>query len=296
MTSKEWETKTLEGDQKIKKRIKKYRERSSRGVILGLLVAFFAFETLNDVIKKTNAVVKEYSKTVGKKNMSWDVISGGFSAVGDGVDGKLAMTALVLILLMFAVFFWAIMARNKADTLDIEMSKWMPSEDEINDIRKRFDNEFVRGVMSNISASETESVIVSLDGIQIENNDGLISWNFNREGFRKLTNYESKQLAFFIGCEAFPNGFIIHQLKKNAAVYDRYASGYTEVGEIWEKAPEESEITRKNVRWLLKEISKVPALKKLKPQEEPDNPVTVEGGHIVINKGYTENSEKYKEL
>ena len=83
----------------------------------------------------------------------------------------------------------------------------MPDEAEIADIRKRFDNDFVRGVLSKISAIETESVTVALDGIYIDNNDGEVSYNFNKEGYRKLTNYESKQLAFFIGSEAFPEGF-----------------------------------------------------------------------------------------
>ena len=36
--------------------------------------------------------------------------------------------------------------------------------------------------------------------------------------------------------------------------------------------------------------------KKLRPKEEPVKSVDIEGGHIVINKGYSENSDKYAEL
>ena len=52
MTSKEWEKQTLERDRKIQKKIGKYRSKSTRRVLLGIFVAFFAFDTLNDVIKK----------------------------------------------------------------------------------------------------------------------------------------------------------------------------------------------------------------------------------------------------
>jgi hypothetical protein len=206
------------------------------------------------------------------------------------------MAALAFILLALAVFFWAVTARNKADAIETKMFRWMPDEAEIADIRKRFDNDFVRGVLSKISAIETESVTVALDGIYIDNNDGEVSYNFNKEGYRKLTNYESKQLAFFIGSEAFPEGFIIHQLKKNATAYDNYYRGYTETGEIREKAPDETEEIKKNLRWLLKEIATLTDNKKLMPKAEPVKSVTVEGGHIVLNKGYSENSEKYKAL
>ena len=215
MTSKEWEKQVRDNDQKIKNKIKKYRDKSSRRVILGIIVAFFGFDSLDDILKNITKTATDYSKTVGKKSLSLETISGGVHVVAKAVDNQLAIATLIVLLLAFIVFAWAISARNKADKLDIAMSKWMPTDDEIADIKKRFDNEFVRKVMSNISASETESVTVALDRIVIDNNEGEVSYNFNREGYKRLTNYESKQLAFFIGNEAFPEGFIIHQLKKN---------------------------------------------------------------------------------
>ena len=296
MTSKEWEKRTKKEDLKIKKRINKYSNRSSRRVILGLLIAFFGFDTLNDVIKKMSAAVGEYTKTAGKEKLSIDVVAGCFKAAASGVDGKLALAALILILLALAVFIWAIRTRNKADALNAEMQVWMPDGAEIADIKDRFDNDFVRDVLSNISSSETESVKVALEGIQIENNEGEVSFNFNKEGFKRLTNYESKQLAFFIGSQAFPDGFIIHQLKKHATVYNSYARGYMETGDISKKEPEEAEVIKKNLRWLLKEIATLTRNKKLLPKEEPVKAVDVEGGHIVINKGYSENSDKYTVL
>ena len=296
MTSKEWEKQTLDGDRKIKKKIDKYRNKGTRRVILGLIVALFGFDSLNDVIKKFTKVATEYTKTAGQKHMSLEVVAGAVKAGANGTDSRLAMASLALILLAIAVFVWAVTARNKADSIETKMFRWMPDEAEIADIRKRFDNDFVRGVLSKISAGETESVTVALDGIQIDNNDGEVSFNFNREGFRRLTNYESKQLAFFIGSEAFPDGFILHQIKKHAMVFDNYARGYVETGEIHEKAPNEEEELRKNVRWLQKEIYKLTRYKKIKPREESVKAALVEGGHIVLNKGYSENSEKYKEL
>jgi hypothetical protein len=296
MTSKEWEKQILDGDRKIKKKIDKYRNKGTRRVILGLIVALFGINSLNDVIQKFTKVATEYTKTTGKNSMSLDVIAGAVRAGAIGTDSKAAMASLALILLAIAVFMWAVMARNKADAIETKMFKWMPDEAEIADIRKRFDNDFVRGVLSKISGSETESVTVALDGIVIDNNDGEVSYNFNREGYRRLTNYESKQLAFFIGSEAFPEGFILHQLKKHATVYDSYARGYAETGEIHVKAPDEEEEIKKNVRWLLKEIYKLTRYKKLKPKEEHEKAVLVEGGHIVLNKGYRENTEKYKAL
>ena len=295
MTSKEWEKQTLDADRKVQNKVKKIRNRSSRRVILGVLVAFFGFDKLNDVIKKVTAVTNEYIKTADNK-LSLDVIAGGLHAAAKGIDTRLALASLVLLLLAYAVFLWAVNTRSKAEELDAAMLKWMPDADEIADIRERFDTEFVRKVLSFISAKETESVTVALDGIYINSNEDDHSFNFNREGFKRLTNYESKQLAFFIGSEAFPEGFIIHQLKKNATAYDNYYRGYTETGEIREKAPDETEEIKKNLRWLLKEIATLTDNKKLMPKAEPVKSVTVEGGHIVLNKGYSENSEKYKAL
>lgn len=296
MTTTDWEKQNREKDKKYQKKIKKYRDKGSSRVILGLIVAFFGFDSLNDVIKTATKAVNEYTKTSGNKQMSLETLSGGFSAAAKGVDTRLALVTLILLLLAYAVFLWAVSARNKADLLDTEMSKWMPTEDEIADIKKRFDNDFVRGVMSNISAEKTENVVVALEGIVITNNEGEISYNFNKEGFKRLTNYESKQLAFFIGSEAFPDGFIIHQLKKHATVYDNYASGYTEVGDIQRKDPDEEELTRKNMRWVMKEIATLTRNKKMMPKEEAVKVAVIEGGHIVINKGYRENAEKYKAL
>ena len=294
MTSKEWEKHTLDGDRKIKKRIEKHRKKSTRRVILGIFIALFGFDYLNDVIKTFTKVAGAYTKEAGEKSL--EVVEGAFKAGAQGTDSRLVTAALVLILLAFAVFLWAVTAKNKADEIEREMFKWEPSEDEIADLRKRFDNEFVRDVLSGISASETESVTVALDGITIDNNDGEVSFNFNREGFRRLTNYESKQLAFFIGTESFPDGFILHQIKRHATVYDNYARGYLEVGEVWEKAPGEEEIAKKNVRWLLKEIVRLTGYKKLKIKDEPVKQTSIEGGHIVLNKGYSENSDKYRSL
>jgi hypothetical protein len=294
MTSKEWEKHTLDGDRKIKKRIERHRKKSTRRVILGIFIALFGFDYLNDVIKTFTKVAGAYTKEAGEKSL--EVVAGAFKAGAQGTDSRLVTAALVLILLAFAVFLWAVTAKNKADEIEREMFKWEPGEDEIADLRKRFDNEFVRDVLSGISASETESVTVALDGITIDNNDGEVSFNFNREGFRRLTNYESKQLAFFIGTESFPDGFILHQIKRHATVYDNYARGYLEVGEVWEKAPGEEEIAKKNVRWLLKEIVRLTGYKKLKIKDEPVKQTSIEGGHIVLNKGYSENSDKYRSL
>ena len=261
-------------------------------------MAFFGFDSLDDILKTITKAATEYSKTTGKKGFSLETISGGVHAVAKAVDNQLAIATLIVILLAIVVFAWAISTRNKADKLDIAMQKWMPSEDEIADIKKRFDNDFIKGVMSNILAEETESVTVALEGIVISSNDGETTYNFNKEGYKRLSNYESKQLAYYIGSEAFPKGFIIHQLKKNATVYDNYARGYTEVGVVKEKPQDEveAEMVKKNLHWLMKEIATLTRNKKLMPKEEHVKVAVVVGGHIVINKGYTENSEKYKAL
>ena len=99
MTSKEWEKQTLEGDKKITKKIKKYRNRGSRRVVLGLIVAFFGFDYLNDLIKKLSKAAGEYSKTAGKDGLSLDTLSGGFHAVAKAMDTKLAAASLILLLL-----------------------------------------------------------------------------------------------------------------------------------------------------------------------------------------------------
>lgn len=67
MTSKEWEKQVRDNDQKIKNKIKKYRDKSSRRVILGIIVAFFGFDSLDDILKNITKTATDYSKTVGKK-------------------------------------------------------------------------------------------------------------------------------------------------------------------------------------------------------------------------------------
>lgn len=272
------------------------QEQEHQTSVAGSHCCLFCCDTFNDVVKKVSASVSDYTKTAGKDNMSLDVVAGAFKVAAKGLDGKLSMAFLILLVLTFAVFFWAIRTKNKADALDAKMQVWMPDEAEIEDIKTRFDNDFVRNVLSNISATETESVTVALEGILIESNESEVSFNFNKEGYKRLTNYESKQLAFYIGSQAFPEGFIIHQLRKHATVYDNYVRGYTETGEIKKKSPDEAEIAKKNLRWLLKEIATLSGNKKLRPKDEPVKVFAIEGGHIVINKGYSENSEKYKEL
>lgn len=270
MYSKDWENHTLEEVRTIKSKIRKYRDKSLVWVVIGTLLAFFGLDNIKDIIKNIKT---------------------------QDVDGRLVAVSVLLLILGLGAYLWAVTLRNKAFAIETELFKWEPSDDEISDIRKRFDNDFVRGILSEISPTETESVTVGLGSILINNNEGDVSINLNREGYRNLTNYESRQLAYYIGCEAFPAGFILHQLKKYATVYDDHPRGYLEVGEVYEKKGiDEEELARKNVIWLLKNVSKLTGIKKLKPEEEEAKRDVIEGGHIVLNKGYSENTEKYKDL
>ena len=121
MTSKEWEKHTLNKDKKITKKIKKYRNRSSRRVILGLIVAVFGFDYLNDVIKTFSAAAGEYTKAAGKEHMSLKVVVGAVKAGAQGIDGRLAIVSLILLLIALLIFIWAISVKSKADALDTEM-------------------------------------------------------------------------------------------------------------------------------------------------------------------------------
>ena len=105
----------------------------------------------------------------------------------------MAMVVIGLILLLRAAALW-----NRSEEISNMRFIWMPTEEEKKDIEARFDNDFVRFLMSKISLRDTESIKVSLDGINIRNNTGDQYCNLNRCGFKRLSNYETKQLAYFI--------------------------------------------------------------------------------------------------
>ena len=151
--------------------------------------------------------------------------------------------------------------------------------------------------MSKVSLRDTESIKVSLDGINIRNNTGDKHCNLNKSGFKRLTNYETKQLAYYIADKMFTEGFTIIQSKKYETVYERYVGGVTEVGGEAPKKKSLMKMAARDVRWLSGRISEIMRIKNpLGPERQTGGPDLLEGGQIILNKGYRPDDSRFKTL
>ena len=94
-------------------------------------------------------------------------------------------------------------------------------------------------VLSAISSENTHSIEAGLETVEINNNTGPSVFNYNKYGFNQLTNYDTKQLAFYLASHSFPEGFAIYQTKITPAGSERFIGGVTDVG--GDQPPKEDE-------------------------------------------------------
>lgn len=285
MTSQEWEKYHKEEDLKLQKEIRRLSRKSTRRLYLGVLSFVLIVTSIGNAFNQAAKLLE----TVPDE-MAHEAMLGVF-------DGAFFLQLLLLAALGIFLLFRSAALWNRSEELSEQRYFWMPAEEEKKDIEARFDNDFVRYLLTKISLRNTESVKVSLDGINIRNNTGDRHCNLNRNGFRRLTNYETKQLAYFIAEKAFTEGYTIYQSKKYETIYERYIGGVTDVG--GGKAARKSRLStiRKDVIWLSSQISSIMRVKNPIPVEQKvSGPGMIEGGNIILNKGYRQDDSEYKAL
>ncbi len=285
MTSQEWEKYHKEEDEKLQKQIRKLSRKSTRRIYAGALMFVIAWAHFGSGMNQAGEALEGASPEMGRE------------VVRNVLDTGFFLTFFVLVIIGFILLMRSAALWNRSEEIGKQRLIWMPTEEEKKDIEARFDNDFVRFIMSKISLRETESVKVSLDGINIRNNTGDKHCNLNKSGFKRLSNYETKQLAYFIADRMFTEGFTILQSKKYETVYERYVGGVTEVGGEGPKKQSFMKKTAKNVRWLSSRISEIMRIRNpLGPEHQEAGPGLIEGGQVILNKGYMPDDSKYETL
>lgn len=287
MTSQEWENKHIEEDELLKKKILKFRRKSTRRLYAGTLAFVFLAASIGSAFNRAGRVLEE------------DPDSAAYIIQHDIFGGTFFIQVFAIIFI--GGFFLARAATlwNRTEEMSEHRLIWMPCDDEKKDIETRFDNDFVHFILAEISLRNTESVKISLDGINIRNNTGDVYCNLNRSGFKRLSNYETKQLAYFIADRVFTEGFIIYQSKKYETIYSRYVGGVTDIGGENPAKHDHLRMIVKELKWLISQITsllqiKSPLLALI--EQKPSDPAMVEGGQIILNKGYRQDDSEYKTL
>ena len=285
MTSQEWEKHHNEKDRKLQEKIRKLNGKSTRRLYAGIIMFLIATAHFGSTMNKAGEAIESAPPEMGSEVVH-DILDTDFFL------SLIALFVIGIILLLRAAALW-----NRSEEISNLRLIWMPTEEEKKDIEARFDNDFVRFIMSRISLRETESVKVSLDGINIRNNTGDQHCNLNKCGYKRLTNYETKQLAYFIADRKFTDGFTILQSKKYETLYTRYAGGVTEVGGEEKKKQGLMKKTAKDVNWLIKRIAEIMRIKNPIVYNQKDaEPGLIEGGQIILNKGYRPDDSELKTL
>ena len=202
-----------------------------------------------------------------------------------------------LLLLCLFFFFRAMFRWDEAERISKSRYQWMPTEEEIDFINKRFDNSFVEYMLSAISPTKTRSVEVGFRSITVHSSRGKAACYYNKHGYEQLTNYGTKQLAYYLASKAFPEGFFIYQTKMVPAGSDLYVSGVTDVGGARPPKPKKLKRLKRMLLWLAVWLQDFLRLKThFKIAEAEDRMAPVNDGQIVINKGYTPKAEGLKSL
>lgn len=286
MTSAEWKKVHDDEDAKLRKKIKKLSGKSTRRLYLSVIIFIALFAEIGDFL----------NKIVEKLGNSAD--PGDLSQVRGFVETPILVQIVLMAVIAVFVLIRAAVLWNRSQNLEESRLYWYPSDEEVSDIRERFNNnDFVKFILSKISSEDTETVKVALDGITISNRTGKEFCSLNGCGYRRLSNYETKQLAYYIAEEAFNGNYTIYQTKRLETIYDRYVGGVTDKGDDGRKGPGIKAMIKKDALWLLTQISSMGIFKRpiyIPPAVK--GPASVEGGQIIVNKGYNPEDYMFEEL
>ena len=266
--------------EKIEKCNKKKRINLMLGVVLIILAYSVFYNACDSLGKALNADPSMTIKKYVTENASGQCIA-------------------VLVLLLIGIYFLlrSMFRWEESEKLAASRFNWMPDEEEIEYIEQRFDNDLIKFVLTSISPVDTKAIEVGFNGITIKSNDGDYVCNYNKCGYSHLTNYGTKQLAYYLASHSFPEGFTIYQTKIVPVGSEHYIGGYTDVG------GQQSTPTRRIRRyvsmlhWLAVQLQEMLRLKtSFKMPDADTGPSPTDNGQIVINKGYRPEKEGMKVL
>lgn len=277
-----WDLVQRERDRGRVEKIKKIEERSKVDVVIGAILLFGAYSFLLDLFK----IMGKNAKGSGAKLLT-------------GIEPKWFAWIALAALAGIVFFSFAAKKNERIEKLNEARHIWMPDKTETDYIEKRFDNSFVRAILSDISPEKTDSIEVGLDAVTVNNNTGPVVRNYNTFGFNRLTNYDTKQLAYYLASHSFPEGFTIYQTKTELAGAERYIGGVTDIG--GDRPPEEDE-TIHNTRMLSKIFEQIKEIFRIRKMKNPfsaylqTGPTAADNGQIVLNKGFKAKKEGYEDL
>ncbi len=279
-----WEQVHRERDRLKVDRLKNLGVRSKLDVLIGGLLFFASYNGFIDLAKIMGANVKEPGafsfhkmiKGIAPNEFAWVAV----------------LAALGLLFLFFA------MSKNETiDKLTAARYVWMPDSSEVEFIEKRFDNDFARSILSVLSSDDTHSIETGLEAVTVNNNTGSEVFNYNRCGFGRLTNYDTKQLSYYLASRSFPEGFAIYQSKITPVGSEKFIGGTTDVG--GEKPPAEDEEThnKKMLARLYEQLREFVRIKNpFKMYLKESGPSAADNGQIIINKGFKADKEGYADF
>ena len=286
-----WEKEHYRQDVKTVKKINKHNKRSNTYLMLGVFSAMMAISSLGEEAKTVYKAGREMVKA-SQKITAAQLFAG---VTWSGIIGIVVLALIGLFFMFKAMFRW-----DEAEQLSATRFSWIPDEEEIDYINTRFDNDFMRRILSYISAKETESIEVGYKEVKINSDEKTDVFNFKQYGYANLTNYGSKQMAYYLASHSFPEGFIIYQTKIAPAGANRYIGGVTDIGG---EAPPEPEPTKRfeaMLNWLAGQIQKILKMFRLKVSfkvpKPKAGPSPTDSGQIVINKGYKPDLETRQPL
>lgn len=283
-TEQDWENYHKEADQKLVKRIKKCNLGSTIYMILGIL----SFTWGGSMIPRIMVNIAEMGKVKG--HLTFDEIM--------TFQNRMYLILFVVLLLLCVFFFFKAMFRwDEGERLSASRFHWTPDEEEIEFINKRFDNPFAAYMLSALSPTDTRILEVGFRAITVHSNRGTASCYYSKHGYEQLTNYGTKQLAYYLASKAFTGGFVIYQTKVVPAGSDRYINGVTDIGGIRPPKQTKSKRFKRMLIWLaiwLQDFLRVKTDLKIPREKTGLSPVV--NGQIVVNKGYAPKSEGLKPL
>jgi hypothetical protein len=279
-----WEQVHRERDRLKTDRIKNLGMRSKLDVLIGGLIFFASYYGFIDLAKIMSANVKE---------------PGAFSfhKMIKGIAPNEFAWVAVLAALGLLFFFFAMSKNETIDKLTAARYVWMPDSSEAEFIEKRFDNDFVRSILSVLSSDDTHSIETGLEAVTVNNNTGSEEFNYNKCGFSRLTNYDTKQLSYYLASHSFPEGFAIYQTKITAAGSEKYLGGITDIGGDQPPAEDEEKHNMKMLARVYEQLREFVEIKNpFKMYLKELAPSPSDNGQIVLNKGFKADKEGYAEL
>ena len=263
-----WENWHRQEDEKRIKKANKCNTLSTIYIVIGALCIYLSWGIIWQMIESS-----AYSNT--------------------GLATSLCVFAVGFVFLLRAMHRWEIEQK-----LIARHYEWIPTEDEIGEINERFDNnELVQALMKFISCSYTRSVTVNLDSITISNRKETATVMLGRYGYNPLSNYSTKQLAYYIGSHVFTEGFVIYQLRVTTETASGIAGGTTDVGGE-EPVPEKKiRHIEKLLSWLISRIVEIFRIKvTATPPKEKQGNISADNGQILLNKAFTTSKNNYKQM